>query len=162
MRNSICYPAIVSDPLVNLPGYLLRRASAAALVELNQRLAMFGLHHTDVSLLLLIQANPGITQSEAGRILGIQRANMVSFVNRLQKPGWIERKPVDGRSQGLLLSAVGIRITERAGRLIEDFEVQLLARVPAALQPHVRPILHYLWTGTCPDALLAPIDNNRP
>jgi DNA-binding MarR family transcriptional regulator len=150
----------VPDPLVNLPGYLLRRASAAALVELNQRLAMFGLHHTDVSLLLLIQANPGITQSEAGRILGIQRANMVSFINRLQKPGWIERRPVDGRSQGLSLSSAGIRITERAGRLIEDFEIQLLARVPAALQPHVRPILHYLWTGTCPDALLSPMDEN--
>lgn len=148
----------MTDPLVNLPGYLLRRASASALVELNQRLAMFGLHHTDVSLLLLIEANPGITQSEAGRILGIQRANMVSFVNRLQKPGWIERRQVDGRSQGLSLSPAGVRIAERAGRLIEDFELQLIARVPPELQPHVRPILHYLWTGSCPESLLAKPD----
>lgn len=151
----------MSDPLVDLPGYLLRRASAAALVELNQRLAMFGLHHTDVSLLLLIEANPGITQSEAGRILGIQRANMVTFVNRLQKPGWIERRQVDGRSQGLSLSAAGVRIAERAGRLIEDFERQLIARVPSELQPHVRPILHYLWTGNCPESLLAEPDKSQ-
>lgn len=146
---------IMQDPLISLPGYLLRRASAAALVELNQRLAMFGLHHTDVSLLMMIEAHPGITQSEAGRVLGIQRANMVAFINRLEKPEWIERRKVDGRSQGLLLTAKGARTTERAKRIIEDFETQLLARVPPSLQPHVRPILHYLWTGTCPDDLLA-------
>ena len=137
----------MDDPLLLLPGYLLRRASAASLAELNQRLAVLNLHHTDVSLLLLIGANPGITQSEAGRSLGIQRANMVAFINRLVAPGLIERRQVDGRSQGISLSVLGEDVTNRARILIEAYEAQLLERVPSHLQQHVSPILHYLWKG---------------
>ncbi len=59
----------MKDPLVNLAGYVLRRASAVALAELNQRLAPLSLRHADVAMLMLIESVPGITQSHAGRVL---------------------------------------------------------------------------------------------
>ena len=70
----------MKDPLNTLCGYLLQRAASSALAELNQRLAPLGLRHAGVAMLMLVEAHPGITQSHAGRILDIQRANMVPFV----------------------------------------------------------------------------------
>ena len=81
----------MSDPLATLPGYVLRRASTAALSGLNRRLAPLGLRHVDASLLLILGARPGTTQSEAGRLLDIQRANMVPIVARLETRGLVGR-----------------------------------------------------------------------
>jgi DNA-binding MarR family transcriptional regulator len=135
----------MKDPLLSLPGYLLRRASAASLAELNQRLAGLQLRHTDVSLLLLIEANPGITQSDAGRILDVQRANMVPFIARLEAQNLISRRQVDGRSQGLSLTSDGEELTNKARVVIEAYEAELLGRVPAELREHLVPILLALW-----------------
>jgi DNA-binding MarR family transcriptional regulator len=135
----------MKDPLLSLPGYLLRRASAASLAELNQRLAGLQLRHTDVSLLLLIGANPGITQSDAGRTLDVQRANMVPFIARLETQNLISRRQVDGRSQGLSLTSDGEELTQKARKVIDAYEGELLERVPAELREHLVPILHALW-----------------
>lgn len=133
------------DPLSSLPGYLLRRASASTLAELNRRLAEIDLNHADASLLLLIGANPGITPSEAGRLLGIQRANMVPLIARNDGRGWLRREQVDGRSHGLFLSPQGEAAGRRARAVIEQYETGLIERVPAELRPHVIPVLRHLW-----------------
>jgi hypothetical protein len=78
---------LMKDPLDSLPGYVLRRASAATLAELNQRLRPLQLRHADVAMLILVAERPGITQSEAGRVLDIQRANMAPFVSRRRSAG---------------------------------------------------------------------------
>lgn len=140
----------MKDPLTNLPGYVLRRASAAALAELNQLLEPLKLRHADVAFLLLIEATPGISQSEAGRILEIQRANMVPFVSRLERRGLLERTKVDGRSQALRLTAAGRAMLAKARRIIGSFETSLMNRVPEKMRPMVLPILMALWKG--PDA----------
>jgi len=135
----------MQDPLSALPGYLLRRASASALADLNQRLAEIDINHTDVSLLVLIGANPGVTQSDAARMLGIQRANMVGLIARIEGRGWLVRERVDGRSQALSLSTAGDRVLEQAWAIVNAFEASLVGRVPVDLQPHLIPILRHLW-----------------
>jgi DNA-binding MarR family transcriptional regulator len=137
----------MKDPLAELPGYVLRRASAAALAKLNQRLEPLKLRHADVAFLLLIDGSPGISQSEAGRILDIQRANMVPFVSRLEKRGLLDRTKVDGRSQALRLTAPGRTMLAKARRVIGVFEVSLMNRVPEKMRPMVLPILMALWKG---------------
>ena len=137
----------MNDPLLELPGYLLQRASAAALSELNDRLAALGLRHTDVSLLLLIRANPGITQSQAGRMLDVQRANMVPLVARLAKRGLLQRTPVDGRSRAIRLTAAGRTLAKKSFTVVKAFEQELIERVPAKLRQAVQPILLALWQG---------------
>jgi DNA-binding MarR family transcriptional regulator len=134
-----------TDPLLGLPGYVLRRASTAALADLNQRLAPLGLRHADVALLLLIDKRPGMTQSEAGRILDIQRANMVPFVSRLRRRGLIERRQVDGRSHALGLTGSGRALLAKARTVVDGYERDLLNRVPKELRPTVLPILFALW-----------------
>src|SRR6516165_11932803 len=135
----------MKDPLVTLCGYLLQRAASSALAGLNQRLAPLGLRHAGVAMLMLVEAHPGISQSHAGRILDIQRANMVPFVARLEAVGVIRRRQVDGRSQALELTSRGRVLLERARRVVDAHEARLLARVPAELRPMVLPVLKALW-----------------
>jgi len=140
----------MQDPLTNLAGYLLRRASNAALADLNARLARLNLRHADVAMLMLIESSPGITQSAAGRVLDIQRANMVPFVARLEGRGLIERRQVDRRSQGLELTRRGRVLLSRARGVVRAHEAALLKRVPRQLQPLVVPLLGALWKGGAP------------
>ena len=140
----------MKDPLVKLCGYLLQRASAAALADLNRRLAPLGLRHAGVAMLMLIEAQPGITQSQAGRILDIQRANMVPFVARLEALGVLRRRRVDGRSQALELTSRGRVLLERARRVVQAHEAILLSRVPRELRPAVLPVLTALWSPESP------------
>ena len=133
------------DPLLGLAGYLLRRASAAAVAELNRRLARLALRHADVALLMLIESAPGITPSAAGRALDIQRANMVPFVARLEGRGLLARRQVDRRSQALDLTRRGRLLLARARRVVAAHEAALLARVPPRLRHAVLPVLVALW-----------------
>jgi DNA-binding MarR family transcriptional regulator len=137
----------MKDPLITLCGYLLHRAAASALAELNQRLAPLGLRHAGVALLMLLEAHPGMTQSQAGRMLDIQRANMVPFVARLEGLGVIRRRQVDGRSQALELTSRGRLLLGRARRVVGAHEAELLERVPEKLRPMVLPVLTALWRG---------------
>jgi DNA-binding MarR family transcriptional regulator len=138
------------DPLPGLAGYVLRRASSAALAELNRRLAPLDLRHADVALLLLVNSCPGMTQSDAGRILDIQRANMVPFVGRLRRRGLIARRRVDGRSQALRLTGSGRSALSKACAVVDACETALLNRVPRQMRPMVLPILLALWNRAEP------------
>src|SRR5882762_11942017 len=137
--------ARMKDPLVKLSGYVLRRASAAAIAELNRRLARLNLRHADVAMLMLIESSPGLTQSEVGSVLDIQRANMVPFVARLEGRGVLQRRQVDRRSQALELTRRGRMLFVRARRVVAAHEAALLRRVPEKLRPMVLPILMALW-----------------
>jgi len=131
------------DPLPKFPGYALRRAANATAAELAGKLAEVGLRQSDVSVLLLIDANPGVTASAIGRQLDIQRANMVPVLKRLE--GLIDRVPIDGKSQGLALTALGEARLAEARAVVEGFEAELLARVPEEHRAHLLPALEALW-----------------
>lgn len=98
--------------LDELLGYNLRRASNAAMGDLSRRLAGFGLRPTLYAILLAIDELERPSQSEVGRQLSIQRANMVPLLTELEATGWIERKadPADRRSR--LLSIAPARRSE--------------------------------------------------
>jgi DNA-binding MarR family transcriptional regulator len=131
------------DPLPKLPGYALRRAANATAAELSARLAVTGLRQSDVSVLMLVDANPGVTASAIGRQLDIQRANMVPLLKRLE--GLIDRVPIDGKSQGLELTDAGRARLGEARKVVEAFEAELLARVPEEHRAHLLPALEALW-----------------
>ena len=133
------------DPLLSLTGYVLRRASLASQAKLGQRLAPLELRPYEATLLLLVEASPGVTQSEAGRLLDIQRANMVPVVARLAARGLIQRKPVDGRSQGLWVTRSGQSFMQKVHRIVDTDEAALMRRIPEEMQPMVLPILMALW-----------------
>jgi DNA-binding MarR family transcriptional regulator len=133
------------DPLPLLPGYALRRAANATAAELAGRLTDLGLRQSDVSVLILIAENPGVTASAIGRALDIQRANMVPLLNRLEDANLIEREPIDRKSRGLELTSHGQERLTAARHVVETFEAELIARVPPEHRPHLLPALEALW-----------------
>ena len=135
----------MDDPLIRFPGYALRRAANATAAELSARLAALDLRQSDASLLLLVAANPGATSSALGRALGVERANMVPLLKRLDEAGLIGREAIDGKSQGLRLTPAGLRRLAEARKIIEAFEAELLARVPAEHRDHLLPALNAIW-----------------
>ena len=135
----------MDDPLIRFPGYALRRAANATAAELSARLLPLDLRQSDASLLLLVSVNPGATSSALGRALGIERANMVPLLKRLEEAGLIAREAIDGKSQGLRLTPEGQRRLDAARKVIEAFEAELLSRVPAEHRDHLLPALNAIW-----------------
>jgi len=133
------------DPLLSYPGYCLRRANNAMMAELGSRLAPLEMRQTDASALILIGANPGVTASALGRRIDIQRANMVPLLNRLEEAGLIIRAPIDGKSQGLELTKEGREKLAAVVAVIDEFERELLERVPPEHRDHLLPALQTLW-----------------
>lgn len=144
-NNNLLQKMIMRDPLEKSPGYLLRRASNLRAAELVQRLAKHDVRMVDATVLLLLGENPHITASAVGRMLDVQRANMVPLLKRLEDAGLIERAPIDGKSQGLSLTPAGeVRLKEVRGT-VEQFENELMGRVPEELRAYVIPVLDALW-----------------
>lgn len=84
-------------------------------------------------VLSVISANPGINQGNVGRILGIQRPNMVALVNELIAGGWVKRTvdSVDRRAFVLTLTPVGEQVIAATLVLIHEHEERMLRDLSA-------------------------------
>ena len=101
------------DPLEELLGYQLRRASIATFVPLSEALEALGLRATDAIIIRFVEANPGCNQAEISRSLGVKRTNMVPIVSGLVDAGLIDRTVADGRTHALYLTAKGADMHRR-------------------------------------------------
>jgi DNA-binding MarR family transcriptional regulator len=133
------------DPLASLLGYHLRRLSVAVMADLANGLAPLDLKPADASILLLTGARPGLTQSELGRALGIQRANMAPLIGALIRRGLLERAPVDGRSQSLRLTPEGEALRARAWAATQMHEARMFGKIPAAERATLITQLRAIW-----------------
>ena len=133
-----------SDPLGDLPGYALRRAAQAMTAELARRLEALELRITEASVLLLIGGRDDLTSSDLGKVLDIQRANMVPLLNRLEIAGLVARKPIDRKSQAIVLTPTGLARLAAVRATTKRFEGDLLARIPFEHRGHFLPALKAL------------------
>ena len=121
----------LTNPLASHAGFHLRRVSSVIMADLAQRLSEIELRPSEASALLLIEANPGITQSKVARELGIQRANMAPLVAKLSERRLIVGAPVDGRSIGFRLTAAGQSLTAQARGRMEEHDARFTAHLSA-------------------------------
>ncbi len=132
-RRKTGRPALVPEPgelgtagaggdLSGYTGYQLRRAQLALFAHFARAFADLDLNPAQFSLLVIIDAYPGIVQSRAGAMLGIHKANFVPFVGKLQRRGLLVRIPLDGRTNGLRLTAKGRGLLRRARRAVDTHE----------------------------------------
>lgn len=135
----------MDDPLTHLPGYVLRRASIATMGRLHEHLATHNLRATEASLIMLIGSTAGLTQSDAGKLLGIKRANMAPMTAKLEARNLLARRQISGRSQELSLTQEGHQMLGNVRALITRHEDEMMAHVPKDLRAHVLPVLLALW-----------------
>ncbi len=130
--------------LLNLPGFVLRRAATAMMADLAARLAVIDLRISEATVLQLVADKTDITSSEIGKTLEIQRANMVPLLGRLEGAGLIRRQPIDRKSQAVVLTDAGAAQLNEVRAIISSFEADLLARIPEKHRAHLVPALQAL------------------
>ncbi|NBC36054.1 MarR family transcriptional regulator [Novosphingobium sp. FSY-8] len=143
--QDIAQAPLAADPLAVLPGYALRRAANVMMAELSARMADAGLRVGDASVLLLVEGRNDMTSSLIGKALDIQRANMVRLLARMESLGLVTRAPIDRKSIAVVLTPLGAEALEQARAIIQDFEEDLMARIPARHRDHFLPALNALW-----------------
>ena len=104
-RRAIVQP----DLLPQLIGYNLRRAHIALWRDFAQNVGDGAVRPGLFSLLVLVESNPGIAQIDIATQLDIDKASIVSLVDRLEKRRWVfrRRSVEDRRRQGVYLTNDG-------------------------------------------------------
>jgi DNA-binding MarR family transcriptional regulator len=124
--------------LPRLVGYQLRLAQLAVFRDFDRATGTLGLTPGRFGMLVLIEANPGVTQSELARAVGLDRSTMVALLDQLEDRRLIARRQgEDRRTNGLWLTAAGQRLLGKVKRRVAAHE----ARVAARLTPEERKLL---------------------
>lgn len=97
-------------------GFQLRLAQLAVFSELIDRMKEIGLRPVDLSVLMLIDAEPGLRQHVIGDRLKIQRPNVVALIDALQDRGLVDREvdKTDRRANQLVLTEAGHSLLSKA------------------------------------------------
>lgn len=143
-------PTEIADPTQPLDGHLgyhLRRATAAMQADLTRRVAALGVTIVEMSMLLVIEANPAITQSQIGRLLGLKTANLAPLTAGLVERGWVKRDEAVGRSVGLSLTSKGRTLVRSLHTCIKANEELLLARIPAGHRRQLVGLVRRIWSS---------------
>lgn len=103
------------DVLDELIGYALRRAQVAMFLAFHSATRGLGITPPRFTALVVIGANPGISQSTLGNVLGIARSGAMTLTDWFEARGLVERRrnPDDGRAWGLRLTRRGERFVAR-------------------------------------------------
>ncbi len=120
-------------------GYFARRLQIWIFQDFIRTLSAVDISPAQYSVLVVIAANPGASQSQIANTLGIERARLVRLLDRLEERGLIERllSAKDRRSHALRLTRQGNQILKRARTLAAVHE----ARLTEMLGPEQREVL---------------------
>ncbi|MBM3383778.1 MAG: winged helix-turn-helix transcriptional regulator [Betaproteobacteria bacterium] len=122
--------SLAQGALPGLLGYRLRLAQQAVFRDFAA--SVQGLSPGRVGLLILIDANPGITQSRLAEAVARDRSTMVGLIDLLERRSLVERRRGDDRrTNGLWLTRSGRRLLARALRRIAAHERRIASRLSA-------------------------------
>jgi DNA-binding MarR family transcriptional regulator len=118
-------------PLPGFVGYMLRRAQLLVFDDFIKTMSSVGLRPASFSVLAVIDANPGSTQSAVSEALGLQRTNLVAIIDSLEHDGFArrERARTDRRSHALYLTPDGKRLMAKALKLQAEHEQRFVDRL---------------------------------
>ncbi|HJS78892.1 MAG TPA: MarR family transcriptional regulator [Burkholderiales bacterium] len=117
--------------LPGLLGYRLRLAQQAVFRDFGESVS--DLPPGRVGILLIIDANPGVTQTRLAQAIGLDRSTLVGVLDGLEARGLVERRRgEDRRTNGLLLTRAGRALVTDLKRRIRVHERRVAARLTAA------------------------------
>jgi DNA-binding MarR family transcriptional regulator len=110
--------------LTNLLGYHLRRAQVAVFQHFAATVGAAEITPGQFGVLTVINSNPGLSQTQLGSALGIDRSTVVAVIDRLESRALVVRavSPSDRRSHALRLSDEGARLLHRIEELVRSHE----------------------------------------
>jgi DNA-binding MarR family transcriptional regulator len=97
------------DALRDYTGFLLRRVSTASFERFSRVAAEHGLHPMHFGMLVIIESEGPVSQTELVRRTGVDASTMVARVDALEERGLIERQrsSEDRRSNQIRLTPAG-------------------------------------------------------
>jgi len=129
--------------LPGLLGYRLRLAQQAAFRDFASGVAEISPGRA--GMLLLIDANPGVTQSRLAHAVGLDRSTMVGVIDALEARRLVERRRGDDRrTNGLWLTPTGRSFVTRLKRRIEIHERRVAAHLTVAERAQLLSLLDKL------------------
>jgi DNA-binding MarR family transcriptional regulator len=135
--------ALRPGALAGLLGYRLRLAQQAVFRDYASSVGE--LSPGRVGLLLLVESNPGVTQSRLARAVHLDRSTMVGVIDTLEERGLIERRRgEDRRTNGLWLTRSGRSLLGRMKERIEQHERRVAARLTPAERGQLIALLEKL------------------
>jgi DNA-binding MarR family transcriptional regulator len=122
-----------------LLGYNIRRAEIALWRDFSRTVGEGEVRPALFSLMILVEANPGIAQTDIANQLDIDKATVVGLVQRLQRRQCVvcEKSTQDRRRQGIVLTDTGQKelnklrteMLEHEARFTRLFSAQELAHL---------------------------------
>ena len=126
--------AIDLGMLPELVGFQLRMAQIALFRDFSQ-----GLGGEDVTpglfgVLVIIEANPDLKQSELARATQLDRSTVVTMIDNLERRGLVERRASlhDRRSNAIRLTEAGTALLRKLKRQVSAHEKRLVQNFSAA------------------------------
>ena len=134
------------DMLDGLIGYAVRRAQLLIYEDFANSLASLGITPQRFSSLVIIENNPGISQSKLAEVIGIARSGVVAIIDSFESMGLVERQSSsDRRSYNLNLTRVGLRQLKKYKKHVADHD----DRIAHALTESERKQLQFLLGKLC-------------
>jgi DNA-binding MarR family transcriptional regulator len=126
-------------------GYFIRRAQVWVFQDFIRVLKVLDISPAQYSVLLIIAANPGLSQAELARTLAIERARLVRMLHRLDKRDLTRRlqSSSDGRTHALRLTPKGQETLRRAQVLAAQHEARLIDKIGAEPYETMKSILRF-------------------
>ncbi len=139
-------------PLPELAGYVLRRAQLAVFQDFWRAFAPFDIRPAQYAVLIIIERNPGLRQSQISAALNIKRANLVALLDSLESRGLAKREPVasDRRSYALHLTEQGTALMQKLAEVSASHEARIEAQIGAAGRRELLRLLHGVIDGMGP------------
>lgn len=138
-----------ADPFQAMLGFQMRRTSVAVMSALAGDLDPLGLNPSQATLILLIGANPGCTQSAISRSLRAKPANLVPLINQLAAVGALDRAPGKGRIIALSLSEKGRDLHDKAKAVFERHEARIARGLPSDKRAEMIAMLRQVCQDAC-------------
>ena len=135
--------------LPKLVGFQLRMAQIAMFRDFANGLSEFDITPGLFGVLVVIEANPDLKQSDLARAVRLDRSTVVTIVDNLERRQLVVRRAsaTDRRSNALQLTADGQKLLRTLKRRVAEHEKRLVA----GLTPEERTTLVTLLAKVFPD-----------
>jgi DNA-binding MarR family transcriptional regulator len=124
----------------------LSRDFAAATADLKLRSGLF-------SSLCIVAANPGVSQSELSREVGLDKSVTVTIIDELEKLGWAERRrsPTDRRRHALYVTPAGEKQLDALFAILAQTEDAVLHQLSPAEMLVLSELLDRMYAACAHD-----------
>ncbi|WP_194725934.1 MarR family winged helix-turn-helix transcriptional regulator [Noviherbaspirillum malthae] len=130
------------DILDDLIGYAVRRAQISIYEDFSASLADEGITPQRFSSLVIIENNPGISQTRLSEVMGIARSGVVAIIDKFEDAGLVERQASgDRRSYNLRLTKDGQKQVRRYKKAVQEHDNRIAGALTTAEKEQLRKLL---------------------